>query len=197
MENVKTILGIAAVVLMFIGYAPYIRDIFKGKTKPHVFSWMVWTVNTAIIYALQASAGAGPGSWVTLSLVAVMLFIFFLSFKRGTKDIKKIDVLFLFLALCALGLWLIVKQPVLSIILSSTVDMAGFLPTIRKSWNAPYSETLIFYVITTFRHVLSFTALSDYNIVTWLFPVSWAVANAAFAILLAVRRRKISPPSET
>lgn len=46
-----------AVVLTFVGYAPYIRDTIKGKTKPHVYTWFVWGLVTAIAYALQLRGG--------------------------------------------------------------------------------------------------------------------------------------------
>ncbi len=192
MLDIKIIISAIAVILTFVGYFGYIRDIVKGKTKPHVFSWLIWSIITGIIYALQVSAGAGPGSWVTLTLTVILLSVFFLSLKNGSKNIKKIDVVFLILALGALPLWLVVKQPVLSIILLSMIDMLGFLPTIRKSWNDPYSETLSLYVITTFRHGLTIFALAQYNIVTWLFPASWVVANALFSLMLFMRRKKIS-----
>lgn len=177
--------------MTFVGYAPYFRDLLKGKTKPHIFSWFIWAIVTSIIYALQVSAGAGIGSLVTLAVAIISLLIFILGFKNGNKNIKKIDVIFLALALLAIPLWLVIKQPVLSIILLSTIDMLGFAPTIRKSWNNPYSETLSLYTITTFRHTLSIIALANYNIVTVLFPATWVIANAFFSIMLIMRRRKI------
>ena len=187
----KNIIGIVAIALTFIGYAPYFRDLLKGKTKPHIFSWFIWAIVTSIIYALQVSAGAGLGSLVTLAVAVISLLIFILGFKNGNKIIKKIDVVFLVLALLAIPLWLVIKQPVLSIILLSTIDMLGFAPTVRKSWENPYSETLSLYTITTFRHGLSIIALAHYNIVTLLFPATWVIANALFSIMLIVRRRKI------
>ena len=45
--------------------------------------------------------------------------------------------------------------------------------------------------ITTFRHVLSVIALSEDNIVTMLFPLTWVFANAAFAVVLIARRRAV------
>jgi len=39
--DIKVTLSIIGIALTFAGYVPYIRDIFKGKTKPHVFSWFV------------------------------------------------------------------------------------------------------------------------------------------------------------
>ncbi len=190
--DIKTIISIVAIILTFVGYAPYIRDIFKGTTRPHIFSWLIWGLVTGIIYALQVSAGAGSGSWITLNLIFIFVFIFVISFKKGSKDIGKIDIVFLLLALCAIPLWLVIEQPVLSIILLSTIDMLGFAPTVRKSWNDPYSETLSLYVITTFRHGLAIFALAKYNIVTWLFPGTWVIANALFALMLIIRRKKMN-----
>lgn len=189
MTDYKLAIGVVAIVLTFVGYTPYIKDIFKGKTKPHVFSWFIWGIVTGIIFALQMSAGAGLGSFVTLSVSLISFFIFFKGLQNGDKNIKKIDVIFLVLALIAIPLWLVVKQPVLSIILLSSIDMLAFAPTIRKSFHDPYSETLSLYVITTFRHMLSIVALAEYNIVTYLFPATWVFANAFFALLLIIRRK--------
>lgn len=188
----KLIVSIIAILLTFVAYAPYIKDIFRGKTKPHVFSWFIWGTAVAIIFALQLEAGAGPGSFITLSVAIISFFIFFKSLKNGTEIIKKIDIVFLALALLAIILWLVVKQPVISIILLTSIGILGFAPTIRKSWGDPYSETLSTYVISAFRHSLSVYALAEYNIVTYLFPVTWVIANALFAILLVARRKVVS-----
>ncbi|MBP6925832.1 MAG: hypothetical protein KBC22_02145 [Candidatus Pacebacteria bacterium] len=189
--TIKNIFGVVAVALTFIGYAPYFLDLLRRKTKPHIFSWLIWAIIVSIIYALQVNAGAGIGSLVTLFVAIFSLLIFIIGFKDGNKDIKKIDVVFLVLALLTIPLWLVVKEPVLSIVLLSTIDMLGFGPTIRKSWHNPYSETLSFYIITTLRHTLSIVALANYNIITVLFPATWVIANAFFSIMLILRRRKI------
>lgn len=190
MMETNTVIGIIVVVLTFVGYIPYVRDILRGKTKPHVFSWFIWGITTLIIYALQVSAGAGSGAWMTLAVALITFLIFFLSIRNGDRNIKKIDVVFLVVSILALILWKTVNQPVLSIILLSAVDLIGFAPTIRKSWNAPHSETLSLYVISAFRHSLSIFALQNYSIVTWLFPASWVLVNFFFAILLITRRRE-------
>ena len=187
----KNVIAILAIVLTFVGYAPYFRDLFRGQTKPHIFTWLIWSIVTTIIFALQASAGAGLGAFVTLSVALISLTIFLIGLRNGDKNIKAIDTVFLVLALATIPLWLISDQPVLSMVLLSTIDMLGFAPTIRKSWNAPYSETLSLYVITFFRHSLSIFALESYNIVTVLFPATWVIANLAFAVMLIYRRRVI------
>lgn len=187
----KTIISLTAVVLAFVAYIPYLRDTLKGKTTPHIYSWFIWGFLTAIIYALQVNAGAGVGSWVTLSVALISFLIFFLGLRNGKKDITKSDTLFFILSLITLFLWLITKQPILSVVLAVSIDMLGFFPTIRKSWKKPYSETLSLYELNSFRHLLSIFALQKYNIVTWLNPVVWTLANGLFSLILIIRRRQV------
>lgn len=192
MQDVKTVISIIAVLLTFVGYFPYIRDTLKGKTIPHVYTWFIWGLVTTIAFALQVRAGAGVGSWMTLAVVIMMFSIFILGMFKGEKDITRADTFFFTLAFIALFLWLVAKQPILSIILVSSVDMLGFIPTIRKSWNKPYSETLFSYELNAFRHGLSILALQQYSIVTWLYPVSWTFANTLFSLMLIIRRKQIT-----
>jgi hypothetical protein len=195
MSELKTIIGIVAVVLTFIGYIPYIRDILKGKTEPHLYSWILWSVVTAIAFALQMSDNAGSGAWVTAAACLLCTTVFVLSLiKKSKKDIVWTDTLFFVLALISLALWLIAKQPVLSAILTTTTDLLGFVPTVRKSWNRPYTETTSFYYINSFRFALAVVALQRYTLLTALYPIAWLIANGAFALMLSLRRRRIPKP---
>lgn len=191
MFEIKTVISVIAVILTIIGYIPYIRDTLKGKTTPHVYTWFIWGLVTVIAFALQVSAGAGVGSWITLTVAILCFFVFILGMRIGKKDITTTDTVFFGLAFVALLLWLVAKKPVLSIVLVAIIDMLGFIPTIRKSWNKPYSETLFLYGLNAFRHALSLFALQQYSIVTWLYPATWTFANAIFSGMLIIRRRQI------
>lgn len=192
MPHYKIIISVIAVMLTFVGYIPYIRDIFKKKTKPHAFTWFIWFLACSTTYALQVLGGAGVGSWVTLIVSIICFFIFILSLKFGSKDITRSDVLFFILAIVSLILWLVVKQPVWSVILIVATDVIGFVPTVRKSWNNPYSETLSTYSISTFRHGLSIFALEKINILTILYPIAWTIANGLFTLMLIMRRKRVT-----
>lgn len=190
----KLVIGIIAVILSFVGYIPYIRDILRKKTTPHTFTWLIWTLAVGISAALQITGGAGVGAWTTVAVTLMCIFIFLLGLRNGKRDITKMDIVFFVLALISLFLWLVVNQPVWSIILIVLTDLLGFGPTIRKSWNNPYSETLSTYQITAFRHGLSIFALQQFNILTWLYPIAWTIANIAFCLLLVARRKVIKKP---
>lgn len=189
MPDIKAFISLIAVSLTVVGYVPYLRDTFKKKTTPHVYTWFIWGTVTAIAYALQVNGGAGVGSWVTLSVAIIAYIIFAFGLRAGSKDITFSDTVFFILSLIAIFLWLVAKRPVLSVMLVSMIDILGFVPTIRKSWSKPYSETLFTYELNAFRHGLSVFALQQYSIVTWLYPVSWAFANALFSLMIVFRRR--------
>lgn len=191
MQDYKTVISIITVVLSVIGYIPYHMDIYKGKTTPHVYSWFIWGLATSIAFALQVSGGAGVGSWMTLVIALNAFIIFFFGLRHGKKDITNSDTVFFVLSLIAIVIWLVAKQPVISIILISTIEMLGFIPTIRKSWHKPHSETLFTYALSAFRHGLSIFALQQLNIITWLYPVTWSLANALFSLMLIFRRKDI------
>lgn len=185
----KDIVGVAAVILTFVGYIPYVRDTIKGKTKPHIYTWFIWGLVTAIAFGLQLSADAGPGAFTTLAAAIVCFIIFGFGMRQGEKNITSSDTVFFIMSLGALVLWLFAKQPVLSVILVSTIDMLGFVPTIRKSWYKPYEETLSSYMINTLRFSLSLYALDHYTIVTALYPITWIIANGTFSLYLFTRRK--------
>src|SRR3989339_998052 len=192
MYQIKTLLGLVATALVFIGYIPYLRDIVKGKTKPHVYSWFLWSFVTLIAFALQLSGGAGTGAFVTLAAAVMCIAVIVLGFIHNSQvKIVWIDTLFLIFAVVALLLWLVAKQPVLSAILTTLIDLLGFAPTVRKSWNNPHSETLSFYWLNTFRFGLALIALQNYSIITALYPVTWLTANGLFALMLVLRRKQV------
>ncbi len=189
----KELISTVAVILTFVGYGPYIKDTLKGKTKPHVYTWFIWGLVTLIAYALQLSGGAGVGSLVTLAAGLVCLFIALLGLRvsRKDKNIDTIDTICFLLALFALGLWIFAKQPLIAVVIVSSADMLGFVPTIRKSWHKPYQETLFSYEMNTFRFALAIYALENYNLVTLLYPLTWIIANGLFSIYLILRRKQM------
>jgi len=120
----------------------------------------------------------------------LLLFIF--SFKNGTKNIKSTDIVSLILAMIAIILWLVINQPIWSIILIVTIDIFSFAPTFVKSWNKPQEETLITWFLNIIRQIFILLSINEINFVTITVPIYALVANIAFFVLLVSRRRVIS-----
>ncbi len=187
----KEVIGAIAVILTFAAYIPYYRDIFKGKTRPHIYSWSLWGLLTVLLVALQIKGGAGPAVWVTAAAGVLCIGVVLLSLKKGKKDITRSDTVVAILSVIAMFFWLIIDQPIVSIILVIIADMLAFIPTVRKSYNQPHSETLSLYVTNAIRFGLALLAVEHYTFLSTSWIVAWICGNTLLSILLVVRRRQV------
>lgn len=188
----KAILGALAIVIAVISYIPYFKDIFAGKTKPHAFTWLVWAVLNGIAFAGQVHDKGGAGAWAVGFTTLATFSIFLLALVKGEKDIRRFDWLCLGGALLSLIPWIVTSEPLISVILITIIDVFGFMPTVRKSVRKPHQETLTTYALSTLKYGLVVAALQSYTLTTVLFPLSIAILNGLFVILLIVRRRQIT-----
>jgi hypothetical protein len=193
LASYKDLLTFVATSLVFVSYIPYIRDLLKGKTKPHVYSWFLWGLVSSIIFVLQISDGAGAGSLVTLSAVLITFYILAVAItKNGLGGITKVDHLFLGMAVIAVLFWIFAKNPIVSITLLVLIELLGLVPTITKSWSMPYEETLFSWSLNGCRFILAIFALSKVTYITALYPISWASGNLLVALIIVLRRRRIA-----
>ena len=126
-------------------HIPYLLQTIKGTNKPHIFTWIIWTLLTFIAAAVQYVGNAGPGAWVTgvTGLICVVITIF--TFKNGEKHITRSDWVMFIAGLITIPLWLLTNSPLWSIILITTIDCSAFYPTFRKSWHKPHEENTFMY----------------------------------------------------
>ncbi len=190
MFDYKIILGLIAVVIALAGYIPYFKDIFRGKTKPHAFTWLVWASLTGIAFFGQLFDGGGAGAWVTGFTALVSFVIFFLAIGRGEKNITPSDKWSLSGAVVALILWFLTDSPLGSVILITLIDALGFYPTFRKSYHKPHEETMLTFFLSGLKFIIAIIALQNYSVVTYLYPASLVLMNFIFVGLLIVRRKQ-------
>lgn len=189
--EIKLLLGFIAALLAFGSAYLYIADMFRGNTRPHTYTWLIWTIVTFIAFFGQWVSGGGAGSWATGVTAVYCLFVLATSFKWGTTDITNFDKLCLALSLLSIIPWALTNNILLSVVLASFTDVIGFLPTMRKTWHAPKSESLGSMYIDALKHGLSIAALNSYSVVTWLYPASILVAKFAIIGEIVYRRRAV------
>lgn len=187
----KAVLGAIAVIVAFVSYVPYFRNMFAGRTKPHAFSWLVWGILNAIAFAGQTHDKGGAGSWSVGLTAAVMFFIFAVSLWLGERDIRPFDWFCLVTALLSLIPWFLTSDPLISVIIITLIDALGFAPTVRKAYKKPGQETVATFVLSVIKYGLVVAALQKYTLVTLLFPVAVGIMNALFVLMLLVRRLQL------
>ena len=192
--DLKLILALLSTAITIGAYYPYIRDISRGTTKPHLYTWLVWLLTQA---TATAALWYGGGNFATISLTVgtlLVLLIVVLNFKSGTTNITRGDKLVLALALFAILLWWQLKSPLLSLLMVSAIDGVGYLPTFRKSYAEPWSETLSFWGAMVIAGVLALWASGQYNLLTITYLATLTTANTILFMICLLRRRSVNKP---
>ena len=186
----KEILSFIAIVLTLAAYIPYIRAIFSGAIKPHVFSWVIWGATTLLAFLAQLEANGGVGAWPIGVSGSITIFIACLAYlKRADVTITKSDWLFFVAAMSSLPLWYLTSDPLWAVVMLTTVDVLGFGPTIRKAYHFPFSESLLFFGLFAVRNLLVMMAFENYSMTTLLFPAVIATVCVLLMMMIAYRRR--------
>lgn len=188
--DIKIILASIAGILAILGNVPYIKDMLSGKIQPHPYTWLVWSIVSGVTFVGQVTQGAG---WATIPFAISELFtisIFFFSIRYGFKNIPNHDKYFLYLALLGIVPWIITKDPTVSVIIMVTIDIIAFIPTLRKAWVLPRSESPVLYISNVLRHSLALASLNLYNIPTMLHSISMIFTNTIMTSFLYRKRRK-------
>lgn len=189
----KEILSAIAIALTIVAFFPYIYSILQGKTKPHVFSWIIWGCTTFVVFLAQLADKGGAGAWpIGVSGVITVLVALLAYSKKSDSSITKADWWFFVLAMTSLPLWYITSNPLWAVVILTTVDAIGFGPTYMKAYSNPFEEQLTFFVVMAVRNFIVIMALENYSMTTVLFPAVIGVACLLFILLVMYRRRRLS-----
>lgn len=183
------ILGVA---LGLTAYVSYFRAIFRGETKPHLYTWLIWWIlwTTASIISFRN----GGGWWI---LVPTMMGIFnttlaIIAFFYGEKYVSQKDKALLSLCCLMFLFWLWTKNDLGTIIMACLIESTGFYFTWKKSYTEPYAEDLTSYIIWTFEFFFAILAIEHISVINWLYPTYLFISELLFIVFLLWRRKVVS-----
>lgn len=193
--------GVASGIVGVVGYAPYIKDIWKKSTNPDRIAWLIWTLEYAALFFAQASAGAQWSLWlVGLQFVGVVA-IFALSLKYGVGRFTRSTYLLLTIILGTLIIWYLTDNATLAIIILLAVEGSGVIITAAKTYKMPGSETLSFWYLIAAAGVLGIPAVGfSASPILYVYPVSLVIMSGSViaASYLGMRKQqKVPLPGET
>jgi hypothetical protein len=181
-------IGILSILVSLTGTGIYISSILRKKTKPHLYTWLTWTILPAIGFFAQRHGQAGPGAWASGTGAFASFIIVCLAFKYGEKHKTNSDRIALIVSLLAIIPWIVTKDPLGSVILISLIDLIAFFPTFRKSWSKPFQENLLNYTISALAMMLSLFAMHKFTLTTLLYPFAFVIGNFGFVLFCLWRR---------
>jgi hypothetical protein len=164
---------ILAAIIAVASAAGYAFDTLRGRNQPNRVTWSMWTVVPMIAFAAQISQGVGLQSVFTFAggfgplLVLVATFVNPKAYWRLTS----FDLTCGLISLSAIVFWAITGKGLVALVLSVVADFFAALPTIKKSYWVPVSESGYPFVFGVVAALITLLTIKE-----------WTLANSAFGI---------------
>lgn len=187
--NTLIIYALIASVASLVGYVLYIRDIRHGAVVPHPYTWIIWilTQSTAVLTLLYG--GGLFGSVNLIVSILLMMLVLTIALRRGTYTIiTTSDTIVLCGALGAFVGWFFVENPLWSLIVVTVIDASGYWPTYRKTYSAPRSEPIIFWILMSVSMFFTIMATAEYNVYTLPYTLTLLTGNVLLCGIIIWRR---------
>jgi len=165
--------AILAGVIAVASAAGYAFDTLRGRNQPNRVTWAMWTVVPMIAFAAQIGQGVGLQSVFTFAggfgplLVLIATFVNPKAYWRLTS----FDLTCGLISLTAVVLWAITGKGLVALVLSVVADFFAAVPTIKKSYRVPESESGYPFLLGVVAALITLLTIQE-----------WTLANSAFAI---------------
>ncbi len=185
----ELLFSLISTTILIIGITPLWRDIIRWLTIPHPFTVWVWLILVSInIYILfenqQYIAMIAPiVLWICLAWETTV----------GIRKIWKIsinwfDYLCIFLSFSCVLYLILFKNLENTAIFTAVIDFIALLPTFKKSWLQPWTETAWSFFIGWFSQLFTILALDAPNIETMIFWWYILVMDLLLTFFILIRR---------
>lgn len=173
-----------------VGYVLYLRSVFFGATRPHIFTWLIYAIIDALIFFIQLYDGGGPGAWVTFVGVIGNTAIALSCIKSGERRIAQSDWISFAGALVGIVLWQAADSPLLAVVIVTITNTLAVFPTLRKSFMYPHEESIAIWALDLLRFSFALFALSSFTLTTALFPIGILITNSTLVGIIVMRRKQ-------
>lgn len=171
------------------GTYSYVRDTLRGVTQPNRVTWLLWAVAPLLVFSVQISEGVGLRSLTAFIIGIGPLFVFIVSFFNSASvwKIGPLDWLCGALSLAGLVVWIVTRHGTLALIVSIVSDFLAGLPTVRKSWLAPETETVTAYWTAAVSAGITVLTLDRFTVAEAAFPLFILAMTSIQTVMIAGR----------
>lgn len=175
-----------AIFLALAGMSVYVRDTLRGDTSPNRVTWSLWGVEGVLIFVVEVQQHVGLASLMTLTLGLVPLVVVAASFRspHHAWRVGRFDVFCGALSVLGLIFWCIVDQATVALVSFVVADQVAALPTLRKSWIAPSTESSGAFFLGFANCAITVLTLKHLTTAGVLFPGCILVTDLIIGVLV-------------
>lgn len=178
------------IIFSLISPISYSKSMMHHKAKPHrVTRLIVWFASIAGVLGVLHTANYAAFIFAFLFYLRAS-YILLMSLKYGTAGSTTLDKSCLTIGILALILYFITGNGLLTILLGISADLIGFIPTYVKTYNKPFSEDPVFFIIECVASLFGLIAIGSFQIGI-LFPFYMLICDL-FVLALIYRQKLMS-----
>jgi len=185
----ELIFSIISTIIYLIGVIPYWKDVLKWRTTPHPFSFGVWAVanffNSYVLLINEQYYALVPSLF--MSCIALMSLVVGI-FRFDKIRINWFDWLCLILSISLFILYFASENILLTIIFSIFIDLVAFLPTFKKWWMQPWTESILMYSLAGVNQIFTLLSMVQANSDSQLFWIYIFISNTFYFLMVFFRR---------
>jgi hypothetical protein len=178
MEVGRDDLAIISGVLTAICVIPYLRDVYRGSTRPQRVSWFVFATLSIVVAVSQFAEGAHAGAWLASGSALGFTLVFLASLQHGVGGTSLRDVVSLSVALAGTAVSILIERPIVAVFAVIAAELAAISLTARKALREPASETASTWLIDGLAGVFAVFAVTEWSVTELLYPVHHVIVNA-------------------
>jgi hypothetical protein len=188
MTEAAPVLGVLAGVCAVANTIPYIRDIVRGRTRPHRGTWLVWAVLAIVVYFSQRADGASWSLLMAGTQAMLTGLIFILAIRHGEGGLGVTDVLLTATAAAGVAGWIACDKPIVATASVVVADLLAAAMMTPKTYRDPGSETFASFTLASIGGAFATAAVASAEPGLVMYPAYFCVVNAAIALLIHHRR---------
>lgn len=189
--------AILAAVITVAGNVAYARDTVRGRTQPNRVTWGLWSLAPMIAFAAELVQHAGLNALLTFAVGFGPLLVVAASFldPKAYARLTTLDIACGVLSLGALIGWALTRRGDVAIALSLISDGLGAVPTLRKAYREPATESASAFVADVIGAALTLLTIpaARFGFATAAFPAYILMMAFTLSVLILAPRRRAGP----
>ena len=190
-EDMLQYLVFLAAGAFLVGAYVYVKSMLKGSVKPNRVSWLLWAIAPMIGFAAAVSNGTGLAAVPVFMAGFCPLLIFVASFavEGAHWKLVKLDYACGLLSILAIVFWAVTSDPDIAIVFAISSDALASVPTLKKGWQYPETESAWPYFLGVFGGFTSLLAITAWTFSQYAFPAYLEIIS--ILLVLSIYHKRI------
>jgi hypothetical protein len=178
-----------AIAVSLVAMSGYVRDTLRGVTSPNRVTWGLWAVEGVLAFVVEVQQHVGLAAYMTLAMGIVPFVVVIASFRNSHRvwRIGTFDVVCGAVSVLGLVFWGFINEPTAALIFFVAADSMAALPTLRKSWLAPSTESARAFFLGFVNCAITLMTLQHFTTAGALFPGCILVTDLTIAVLVVTK----------